>query len=164
MLEIDKIQKMLELDLPEIVIEQISENILSDFWHFKIADFTLIRKRLSYVKQYGQAKIGNIMDEIAQYNIERMNVAESLSEAQIKHNDKERERINKQIMDTYKLLKTKQPEKKTIDPVKRNKLQIKEIELLSKNKSTCLNCRDFESCDNEFKGSGYVCNLHITKI
>lgn len=105
--QIHKIEEVLEIQLNKAQLRLIVNNIVTDFWHFKLADFNLIIKRLSYVKQFGKPQIGDIMSEIEQYNIERSDVAETISDIKLKKDDQDREKLNNNIKKTYEILKAK---------------------------------------------------------
>lgn len=105
MQQIHRIENVLAIELTEPQLDVIVSNILNDFWYFKIADFNLIIKRLSYVKQYGKPQVGDIMSEIVKYNTERMDVGEVVGDVQIKEDEAERQRINAQVLKTYEKLK-----------------------------------------------------------
>ena len=106
-LALNTLQEVLDIELNKTQVDVITNNILTDFWHFKMADFSLIIKRLSYVKQYGKAGIGDIMSEIAAYNIQRMDVAESIGNKEPTAGEAERQRIRENIIRTYGTLKEK---------------------------------------------------------
>ena len=135
-IEIIKLNNLLNAELNDAQIQQIVNNIINDFWHFKIADFSLIAKRLSYVKPFGKPQIGNIMSEIVQYNIERMDEGERGGEVRVKEDDAEREKINNNIHRTYEAIitKAKEPVKtqkqKDAENKAKNEERIKEIKKL----------------------------------
>lgn len=116
MQQLHRIESVLGVELTEPQLDVMVGNIINDFWHFKIADFNLIVKRLSYVKQYGKPEVGDIMSEIVQYNIERMNVAEAIGDIKVKEDESERLKINDNIRKTYAAIKRKAKE-----PVKSQK-------------------------------------------
>lgn len=129
MQQIHRIESVLGIELTEPQLDVIVGNIINDFWHFKIADFNLIVKRLSYVKQYGKPEVGDIMSEIVQYNIERMNVAERIGDINVKEDESERLKINDNIQKTYAAIK-----KKAKEPVKTRKEIDKENRIANEEK------------------------------
>lgn len=133
-IEIIKLNNLLNAELNDVQIEKIVNNIIVDFWHLKIADFNLIATRLSYVKQYGKPQIGDIMSEIVQYNIERMERGETIGDIKVKQDEAEIKSINDNIRKTYDAIRSRPPEptQKEKDAEKRaiNEEKFKEIERL----------------------------------
>ena len=132
-LAVNTLQEALDVELNKTQVDVIVSNILNDFWHFKMADFSLIIKRISYVKQYGKAGIGDIMSEIAQYNIERSDAAEAIGDVKVKEDEAVRLKINNDIRKTYATIKAKAKEpvisqkQKDADAVAENNRKIEEM-------------------------------------